>query len=50
MKTMAESADDLHKALRDFSEVSGLRPLIVKCLDFTTDVLINIESWIKKSK
>ena len=50
MKTIAEGADEVCKALADLFEVSGLRPLIIKCLDFTTDIIINIESRIKKSK
>ena len=47
-KTVVESADELRKALRDLSEVSGFRPFIVKCLDFITDVIINIETWFKR--
>ena len=47
MKTLAEGADEVCKALRDFSEVSGIRPFIIKCLDFITDI---IEPWFKKNK
>ena len=47
MKTLAEGADEVCKALRDFSEVSGFRPFIIKCLDFITDI---IEPWFKKNK
>ena len=50
MKTTAESADEVCKALADLFEVSGLKSLIIKFLDFITDVIINIESRIKKSK
>jgi len=49
-KTTVECANDARKALRDFFEVSGFRPFIIKCLDFITAVIVNIESWFKKSK
>lgn len=47
MKTMAESAEELRKAWADLFEVSGLKIIIVKCLDFITDL---IKIWLKKSK
>lgn len=50
MKTLAEDAGKVCKALRDLSEVSGLRPSIIKCLDFITATIINIETWFKKNK
>jgi hypothetical protein len=50
MKTIAEGADEVCKALADLFEVSGLRPLIIKCLDFTTVTITNIETWFKKNK
>lgn len=48
MKTLAEGAGEVCEALRDLSEVSGFRPFIVKCLDFITDIIINVENWFKR--